>query len=78
MVKVILSNNVERNVEYIFEETASIQQVIDETGFNCEGAALSVGGVRVTPSQYGNPLVNFLEDGATQIRITAVAKRDNA
>ena len=78
MVKVLLTNNLERNVEYIYEEETTIQQIIDDTNFNCEGANLSVNGNRVTPSQYGWPLASFLTEGQAQVRITAVAKRDNA
>lgn len=77
MVRVVFTNNADVK-ERIVDEHLPVGAICDNEGFTYGNATLNVQGRAVTPELLGEPLASFIDAGATQVRITAVAHKANA
>lgn len=77
MVKVILTNNASVS-EKIVDEAKAVSAILDDAGFTYGNATLNIQGRAVPQEFLGEPLASFIEAGATQVRVTAVAHKANA
>ena len=77
MVKITFTNNAGAKEE-IMDETKTIREIVDAAGFTYDGASLVVNGRPVDDYEMAAPLAAMIPAGSTQVRITAVAHKQNA
>ena len=76
MVKITFTNNA-GTTEEIMDENKSVRALIEEARFSYEGANIIINGRMVSDMDLDNPLGGYV-GGATEVRITAVAHKQNA
>ena len=77
MVKVTFTNNA-GSKEKIVNEGATVREIMNDAEFIYAGASVVVNGVTIDEAWMDEPLANFINDGATSARISAIPHKANA